>query len=90
MNIYSPEKPMIGTLFEMAWAYDKPGTMIIGIFDGDPKENFICNHPFVSQSIQTWVQNEKEACLLLDRFMDVPEMNLDFAKKLAMPGGRYA
>jgi hypothetical protein len=75
LNIYSPQKPSIGTFFELAWAFDDPSKIIIGILRGDLKESWLFNHPFIKNSIQEWVENEMEACVLLDRFMDIPELD---------------
>lgn len=71
MNMYTPEKPIIGSFFELAWYFDAPEKMVIGIFDGDPEKDFQCNHPFVKETVQAWVKTPREACELLERFMDV-------------------
>jgi hypothetical protein len=68
LNIYSDEKPIIGSYFELAWAYDQPYTSVIGIYDGDPKEAFYCKHPMVNGAVDIWVKNEEEAC---DAFLNV-------------------
>lgn len=68
LNIYSEEKPIIGSYFELAWAYDQPYTSVIGIYNGDPKESFHCKHPMVSGSINIWVKDEKQAC---EAFLDI-------------------
>jgi hypothetical protein len=72
MNIYTPEKPMVGTFYELAWAFDKNDTMCIGIYNGEPKDDFVCNHPFVKSTIAVWTKNEDEASELLLRYMDRP------------------
>jgi len=71
MNMYSPEKPIIGSFFELAWYFDAPEKMVIGIFDGDPTKDFQCHHPFVKATIQVWVKDAIKACKLLERFMDI-------------------
>ncbi len=71
LNKYSSEKPSIGTFFELAWYFDSPEKMVIGIFDGDPEKDFQCDYPFVKETIQVWVKTPLEACELLERFMDV-------------------
>ena len=71
MNMYSSKIPSIGTFFELAWCFDSPEKMVIGIFDGDPEEAFQCAHPFIKETIQTWVKTPLEACQLLERFIDV-------------------
>jgi len=75
LNTYTAEKPSIGTFFEMAWAFDDPSKMIIGILRGDLRESWQFNHPFIQNSVQVWVENEMEACAILDRFMDIPDLN---------------
>ena len=69
MNIFSLSRPLIGTLFELAWFFDAPEKTVIGIFSGDPTEDFQCNHPFVRAAVQSWVNNEIEACILLEKFI---------------------
>lgn len=61
MNHYDTEKPMIGTMFELAWYHDNNHKAVIGIFDGDPCKDVHCNHPFVKSVINTWVKTEEEA-----------------------------
>lgn len=74
MNMYSSEKPPIGTFFELSWYFDSPEKMVIGIFDGDPEKDFQCAHPFVKETIQVWVKTPLEACQLLERFIDIKEI----------------
>jgi len=61
LNHYTPTRPFIGTMFELAWYFDSPGKSVIGIFDGDPSKDYNCSHPFVWRTVQTWVKNEYEA-----------------------------
>jgi hypothetical protein len=70
LNIYSPDRPILGSFFELAWSYDQPWTMVIGIIKGDKNKVFHCVHPFVDQSVHTWVQDEIDACRLLTDYMD--------------------
>jgi len=71
MNRYTPEKPPLGSFFELAWYFDAPEKMVIGIFEGDHTKDFQCKHPFVDETVQTWVKSPLEACRLLERFMCV-------------------
>jgi len=71
MNMYTPEKPILGSFFELAWYFDAPEKMVIGIFEGDHTKDFQCMHPFVNETIQTWVDCPLDACRLLERFMDI-------------------
>ena len=70
MNHYDPKKPVIGTMFELAWYYQNPVKTVIGIFDGNPAEDVICNHPFVRQSVDIWVKDEWQACKLARHFYE--------------------
>lgn len=71
MNHYDEEKPMIGTMFELAWYHDNNHKAVIGIFDGDPSKDKHCNHPFVKSVINTWVKDEEEACYTLDKYFSI-------------------
>jgi len=68
MNLYDENKPMIGSMFELAWYYDAPEKAVIGIFDGDPESDVYCNHPFVRSTIDLWVKNEQEACEITEYY----------------------
>lgn len=68
MNHYDPKKPMLGTIYELAWYYANPEKTVIGIFDGDPTKDIHCNHPFVRSTIDTWVKDEIEACKIIEYF----------------------
>lgn len=72
MNHYDEKKPLIGTMFELAWYYSNPEKTVIGIFNGNPKENINCNHPFVKAAIDTWVEDEWAAIdLAMHYYQDV-------------------
>ena len=68
-NSYTPEKPFIGTFFELSWYMTTPWKPVIGVYDGDYTENLICMHPFVQASVTTWVQKITEACDLVARLL---------------------
>jgi hypothetical protein len=69
LNIYTKEKPLIGTFFELAWYRMCPDKTVIGIYDGVPQKAFQCYHPFVWNAVHTWVRNEEEAGdVLMDFF----------------------
>ena len=68
MNLYDPLKPLVGTLFELAWYYQNPVKCVIGVFDGNPKEDKYCNHPFVRETVNVWCKNHMEAAQLLRNF----------------------
>lgn len=65
MNVYDPDKPMIGTLFELAWYYQNPEKCVIGVFDGDPTNDVYCNHPFVKETVDIWCESHMEAAQIL-------------------------
>jgi len=70
LNWYTPETPLLGTFFELAWYKMQPWKTVIGIYDGDPQENYICYHPFVKSTVHVWVKNEEEAGdILVDLFL---------------------
>jgi nucleoside 2-deoxyribosyltransferase len=60
MNIITPEKPMIGSFFELAWYFLHPEKTVIGIA-ADRQKEFHCHHPFVTEAIKVWVKDNKEA-----------------------------
>jgi len=68
MNHYDKKKPVIGTMFELAWYYENPEKTVIGIFDGNPEEDVNCNHPFVKASVDVWVKDEWAAAELAMHF----------------------
>lgn len=70
MNTYDEKKPIIGTCFELAWYYTSPVKTVIGIFNGDPKNDVICNHPFVRETVDIWVQDEWQACKIAKHFYE--------------------
>lgn len=65
MNQYDKDKPMIGTLFELAWYYQNPEKCVIGVFDGDPCNDVHCNHPFIKETVDVWCKDHLEAAKLL-------------------------
>jgi len=64
-NHYSPETPFLGTLFELAWYHDQPWKPVIGIYIGDRTTNYLCKHPFVEDTVHTWVSSHIDAIKLL-------------------------
>lgn len=68
MNHYDPKKPLIGTMFELAWYFDAPEKAVIGIYDGNPEDDLLSNHPFVKRAINTWVRTETKACELIEYY----------------------
>lgn len=68
LNHYDTSKPIIGTMFELAWYCEMPEKAVIGIYNGDIKDDVICSHPFVDRAVDTWVKNEQEACQLIEHY----------------------
>jgi len=69
LNVYHEGKPFVGTFFELAWYKMCTEKTVIGIFNGDPRKDLQCSHPFVWDAVHTWVKNEEEAGdVLLDFF----------------------
>jgi hypothetical protein len=64
-NHYTPETVFVGTIFELAWYKKEPWKPVIGVFLGDPKEDYLCSHPFVWDTVHTWVKTPEEALTLL-------------------------
>jgi hypothetical protein len=65
MNQYDKDKPMIGTMFELAWYYQNPEKCVIGVYDGDPANDLHANHPFVRETVDVWCQDHMEAAEVL-------------------------
>lgn len=64
-NHYTPEVPFTGTIFELAWYHDQPEKPVIGVFEGDHTKDYLCQHPFVQDTVHTWVHQPEEALDLL-------------------------
>ena len=65
MNRYDANKPIIGTLFELAWYYQNPEKCVIGVFSDDWTSDTHCNHPFVRETVDVWCKDHMEAAHLL-------------------------
>jgi len=61
LNQYDVSKPLIGTIYELAWYYLCPHKTVFGIFDGHPANDKLAGHPFVQSTVHVWLPNEKEA-----------------------------
>lgn len=71
MNHYDPAKPMVGTMFELAWYHDNNHKAVIGIYDGDWTKDKYCNHPFVKSVINCWTKNTEEAAYVLEKYFRI-------------------
>lgn len=66
MNQYDPEKPLLGSFFELAWYFTMPHKTVIAI--AADQSQYICQHPFVRQAVTTWVEDEYQACYLINKY----------------------
>jgi hypothetical protein len=66
MNQYDPDKPLLGSFFELAWYYTMPEKTVIGFADN--LNSYLCQHPFVQQAVTTWVKDWEEACYLVRKY----------------------
>lgn len=66
MNQYDPNKPLLGSFFELAWYFANPEKTVIGF--ADDLNSYLCKHPFVQGAVSTWCNNEEEAIYLLRKY----------------------
>jgi hypothetical protein len=66
MNQYDSNKPLLGSFFELAWYFDSPQKAVIGFADN--LNHYLCQHPFVQQAVNVWVNDEMEACDLIEKY----------------------
>jgi len=73
MNQYDPDKPLLGSFFELAWYFMHPEKAVIAF--ADDRNSYLCQHPFVQQTVNVWCNDEYEACQLLEKyFIDVESL----------------
>jgi hypothetical protein len=60
-NHYSPETPFLGTIFELAWYHDQNYKPVVGVYNGDVNQDYLCKHPFVQDTVHAWAENEIQA-----------------------------
>ena len=68
MNHYDLSRPILGSFFELAWYYTMPEKFVVGVFDGNIKEDVHCNHPFVKATVHTWVEDHTIAVDLIEKY----------------------
>jgi len=68
LNQYDPNKPLLGTIFELAWYHDEPEKTVIGVYDGDPMDSIWAGHPFVQDTVRVWVKTHEQACELVEAY----------------------
>ena len=66
MNQYDPQKPLLGSFFELAWYFMHPEKTVIGF--SDDLNSYLCQHPFVQGAVSTWCNNVYEAVYLLQKY----------------------
>jgi len=66
MNQYDPNKPLIGSFFELAWYFSNPEKTVIAF--ADDLNDYLCKHPFVQGAVNTWCNDEEEAIYLLRKY----------------------
>lgn len=66
MNQYDPDKPLLGSFFELAWYFMYPEKTVIAF--ADDLNSYLCQHPFVQGAVCTWCDTVEEATYLLQRY----------------------
>jgi len=66
LNQYDPNKELLGSYFEMSWLYLHPEKTVIAFADNLFSYN--CQHPFVTQTVDTWCHDEQEACRVIENY----------------------
>jgi len=63
LTLITPEKPLIGSVYELAWAWllKKPVIAIIA-------DNLYCQHPFPVETFSATASNLEEACKIIRTF----------------------
>lgn len=66
MNQYDPDKPLLGSFFELAWYYTMPGKSVIAF--AEDLNSYQCQHPFVQRAVTTWCNSVEEAAYLIRKY----------------------
>lgn len=66
MNQYDPDKPLLGSFFELAWYFAEPEKTVIGF--ADDLDSYLCQHPFVQGAVSVWVNDVVDAVYLLKKY----------------------
>ncbi len=66
MNQYDPDKPLLGSFFELAWYFAHPEKTVIAF--ADDLDSYLCKHPFVQEAVSVWCNDVKEAVFLLHKY----------------------
>ena len=68
LNQYDSNKELLGSYYEMAWLYLHPEKTVIAFADN--LESYNCQHPFVTQTVNTWCNNKEEACNIIETYFN--------------------
>lgn len=68
LALHNPMKPMIGTMFELAWADELKIPVIAIVDESTPWGKLYSLHPFINRCISARVNNVEEAIKLIDQF----------------------
>jgi len=65
LQLLTPDKPLIGTIYELAWAWclKKPVIAIIA-------DNWWCKHPFPASTFSATAETLEEACTIIKYFFE--------------------
>jgi len=65
LNSYGSTRPLTGTLFELAWAWERH-LPVHAVYT--EKDRYIRNHPFIEEAVTAWFPNHEMALRHLERF----------------------
>ena len=71
MNHYDPDKPMLGSYFELGWYFTMPEKTVIGF--AEDLTDYEVQHPFVQQAVTTWCHDEYEVGAILYKYFTSAE-----------------
>ena len=70
LNQYDPDKPLLGSFFELAWYYMNPQKTVIAFAD-EYETDYQCQHPFVQQAVNCWCRTWEEACFVIEKYFSL-------------------
>lgn len=66
MTQYDPDKPLLGSFFELAWYFMHPEKTVIAF--ADDLNSYLCQHPFVQESVSVWCGSVEESVFMLQKY----------------------
>lgn len=66
MTQYDPDKPLLGSFFELAWYFLHPEKTVIGYAEN--LNSYICQHPFVQEAVNVWCDDVEKAVFMLKKY----------------------